>query len=581
MISIKVFVMGRSFFHIIVPIAFNLMIFGCGGGGGGSDSESGTSPVSNGSGVTCEDRSYTSEKIMSPSFGLPKQISMLPDGRMVLTDPANNRIIMIEDDDSVKVLVDSKLLYPHAVVALPNGKVCFTYGGGRVLVVDPDTKLITPVTTSRVSPELFTVALACDKNDAIFAAMSDSSIYRITGTLYRKILQDIPIQGLITDIEVSDDDILYISGSEKVVAYRSNQLEVIADGLGAGPVFIDVSPDGILYISETSQGLQKYNPSDGTLTRIPLNNIPIFGDIISAYPDQIKCHTFQGLFYDYDLIEETIKTSYISIGSNCLITVNDDDSVNITTPGMHDVFDQYVVNINQSGIIDHRKDLSYNIIRSVSTDYQGRLCLSTDEGLKRVEKDGQITNIADNLQISHVSGILDFSVGPNGLWYIATTDYHDNLQVSIFDETGTFEATPISFSRESFEGSELWDASIDVGPDGSIAVIISGTASGIHGPFFETVYRADEDGNNLTLVANLNSDYGGPVDIALGNNNEIYTFCSIENMDNLVFICRIDHNNDLSKFVSIQADNPFSLDTGQKGSLWFSASQGVFRVYPK
>jgi hypothetical protein len=573
--------MGRSFFHIIVPIAFNLIIFGCGGGGGGCDSESGTTPVSNGSGVTCEDRSYTSEKIMSTSFGFPKQISMLPDGRMVLTDPANNRIIMIEDDDSVKVLVDTKLLYPHAVVALPNGKVCFAYGGGRILVVDPDTKLITPVTTSRVSPELFIVALACDKNDAIFAAMSDSSIYRITGTLYRKILQDIPIQGLITDIEVSDDDILYISGSEKVVAYRSNHVEVIADGLNVGPVFIDVSPDGILYISETSQGLQKYNPSDGTLTKIPLNNISIFGDIISEYPDQIKCHTFQGLFYDYDLTTDTAHPSYISIGNSFLITVDNDDSVNIATPGMHDVLDQYIVNINQSGIINHRKDLSYNIIRSLSTDYEGRLCLSTDEGLKRVEMDRQITNIADNLEISHVSGILDFSVGPNGLWYIVTTDYHGNIQVSIFDETGTFVSTPISFSRESFGGLELLDASIDVGPDGSIAVIVLAAMSGIHGPFFETVYRADEDGNNLTLVAKLGSNFGGPVDIALGNRNEIYTFCSLTSSDGLAFICKIDHNNDLSNFVSFQADNPYSLDTGPNGSLWFSASQGVFRVYPK
>lgn len=336
-----------------------------------------------------------------------------------------------------------------------------------------------------------------------------------------------------------------------------------------------------LYINETCQGLQSFDPYDQTLKNIRPDFFWPFGDIMSPNPGEIIFWDFD-VFFDYDFQSETAYPLFSVIGNGFSLSVDKDDSAYFETPGKYDVLDQHIVNIDQDGILQYRDDLSFKSIRSTSIDCENRFCLYTDEGFKRVETDGQISNIAENIDPYRVNGLREFSVGPNGLWYIVTTD-GDTIQASRFDENGNFETLPIFFDRQFFNGAEIWDASIDVGCDGSLAIIVTALVSRTHGPFLQRVYRADEDGNNLRLVANFDSNrVGGMVDVALGSNNEIYALTSQGSTGDPDIIYRIDQNNNIIQFVVVQAGNdPKSIDTGPNGSLWFTTTQGIFRVYPK
>jgi len=128
--------MSKFFFHIFVLMILILMIFGCGGGGG--ESAVGDSPIQSWSGVFGPSGSYVLEKIMSTSFGLPKQISMLPRNRIVLTDPNNNQIVMIDGNETV-VLIKDDNLFAHAAIASPNGLVYCSDLNGNVWNINPDT----------------------------------------------------------------------------------------------------------------------------------------------------------------------------------------------------------------------------------------------------------------------------------------------------------------------------------------------------------------------------------------------------------------------------------------------------------
>ena len=485
-----------------VFIVLSSILSSCGSGGGGGDSASGNSPVPNWIGVTLKNSSYRLEKIMNTSFGLPSQIAALPDGRIVIADSNNNRIVMI-DGEKVKILEKSYNLYALAVATQPNGNVCFSNNDGDIWTLNPDTLEKHRINT--LPDGVYPQALVSDDNGIIYVGASDMSVYAFDNGSINKVASNIGYYA-IDDIEVAEDNTIYISGPDRVIAYKNGIKSIVVDGLHWEPVWIEIDTDGILYINEPIQGLQAYDPYEKTVTKIKPDNFNPFGDIISKNPDRIIFYDFE-VFYEYDFQTKTGVPIFKIIGNGFSLSVDKNDTAYFETPGKYNVLEQHIVNIEQNGLLTYRDDLSFKGIFSTSIDYENRLCLLTDEGFKRIESNGQITNIAENLDFSKLFGLREFSVGPDGLWYIITTDGDDKIQVSRFDETGNFEELPISFNRLSFGGASVSDASIDIGFDGSIAVIVTAMVSITRGPFLQRVYRAGKDGEQLDLCCEFRRIY--------------------------------------------------------------------------
>jgi hypothetical protein len=172
------------------------------------------------------------------------------------------------------------------------------------------------------------------------------------------------------------------------------------------------------------------------------------------------------------------------------------------------------------------------------------------------------------------------AVGPSDYWYTISAYPNDLIKVHRFSEDSNPVQLPITFKRDTFGniGSELMhNVSIDVGPDRNIAMIVSATDINFQPPFYQRVYRADADGENLTEVAILDSAHhtGGPVDIAVGPDNRIFVL-SPQNGD---IIYQIDNEGIITKFVLIcGGHDPVSIDVDHSGNLWFTTTNGIYKV---
>lgn len=503
---------------------------------------------------------------------------MLSDRRIVIADPNNYRIVII-NGESVSVLVDGNdlNLSPHAVAVLPNDLVCFGTFDGDLWIVDPDTKRRSfyAKLPSRIC------ALGSNSFGELYAATWDRSLFRISSGNVFKQIENIPLSN-ISDISVSDDNIVYIAGYEKVLQYKLGSLRIIADGLHYEPVWIELDQYGNLLINEISQGLQKYHVDSGILSKVKVDGFYPFGDILSPDYGKIIFYDFE-VFYEFDLQTEIAIPLFSVIGNGFSFSVSHDEKAYFETPGKYNVLDQHIISLEKKGSLTHLVDLSYKSIRSKSIDNENRLCLFTNEGFIRVENDGKVTKIADKIDLDIFSELREFSISKDGFWYFITTDFDGYIGVYRFDENDNFEALPIFFDRDSFSGAQISDASIEVCSDGNLAIIVTAIVSKTHGPFYQRVYRANSDGSNLRLVANLDSNRtGGMVDIACGNNKEIFALTVQGSTGDPDIIYRIDANNTIYSFVVVEAGNdPKSIDTGPNGSLWFSTTQGIFRAYPR
>jgi DNA-binding beta-propeller fold protein YncE len=202
----------------------------------------------------------------------------------------------------------------------------------------------------------------------------------------------------------------------------------------------------------------------------------------------------------------------------------------------------------------------------------------------RQESDGTVTAISplffDN---NWLAGSLQFklAISPTDYWYTISTYSDGIVKVHRFSEFSSPTILPIAFDNKLFENTAyelMYNVSIDIGPDGKLAVIISASGINFQAPFYQRVYRADADGKNLVEVANFDALHrtGGPVDIAVGPDHSIFV---LSLQDEGEFIYRIDRHGNITKFVFICLGNdPSSIDVDPNGTLWFSTTNGIYRV---
>ena len=463
------------------------------------------------------------------------------------------------------------------MTTLPDGRIVYSSveDTGALTAIDPATgnKQVLGSTGVRIN------ALGTDRLGNIYAATSNFKVFVFdlnqgvtvfaTGLPFDR-------ASAISDLDIAEDGTVYVAGYARVVALdRAGNSRTIAEGLHYEPVWVDVAPHGAVYINESSFGLQRYDPESGRLVRAIPGYFP-FGDIVALSENEIL-YFEKDILFKHNVTTGAVAALYSKMGRSYAFAVNSRNTAHLGTPGKVSLLNAHIVTIQADGTTTHRPEIAYGQIASMEFDKDDRLCLATDQGFKRVEPNNSITNIRAYLPLRRMA------VGANGLWYIAQTA-PDSLAVRRFDEFGTAPVTLFTLDKAAF-GTDVFrmaDASIDIEPGGTIVFIATAVGSQSQGPFLQRVYRANADGSDLKVIANLDSGrVGGMVDIAVAPAGDIFVLTVQGNTGGSDVIYRIDkNNNSATKFVDVCGGNdPMSIDVDPtSGDLWICTTQGVFRV---
>jgi len=525
--------------------------------------------------------SHSLKCLYRTALGLPKQIDQLPDGRIVIADPNNNRIVLV-DGENVSTLIDTQNLNPHVVTALFNGLICYSTYGGRIYTHNPDTGEEALIGSLYVGGN--TNALGSDSEGNIYAVSSDQRLHKFTPNGTRKIIvETLGFEDLgyaIMDIDVAQDGTIYIGGFRKVVAVDTDgNLIMIADNLHNEPVWVEVTPDGFVYINEISQGLQKYNPIDGSLQQIYIENHNPFGDVIAPSAQEIIFYDFE-VYYTYSFQTNSSEPLLRIFGNSFAFSAGADGKVYYSTPGNPPVINSVLMCLDWHCNIEEHSQVSFEEIVSIDVDFYNTIYLASNSAIYSI-------NESDNTQMiisSRPDGLREISVDANNNIFVITSNMNNAINVYKYDQTGSLITLPISFNAGSFNGGiSVHDAAIDVSSEGWIAIIVTGLGSYNNGPYFQRVYRANGDGSDLTLLANLDCQrVGGMVDIAVAPTGDIFVLAVTGTVGSSDVIYKLGSNGgNLTPFIDIRAGNdPKSIDIDEHGNLWFCTTTGIFIAEP-
>ena len=330
---------------------------------------------------------YTLHQVRPSALGNPKNYGFLPDSGMVIADPNNDRIVTLRDG-VIKTLVEGPDIYSHTVTSLEDGNVCY-YSEGQIIKIDPISGQSTVI--GQMPYEEGVKQLASDQSGNIYVASSFGNLYIFDIYGNRStFVNDLPFDDVnycMTDMDVSSNNTVYIAGCRRVIAIdTSGGVSIIIDELGYEPVWIELAPNGSLYINDNfSRIIKNYDPATGELTSIDVGYFLPFGDMLAPTDDKIIFYEFEVL-YEYDLINKTALPIFMAIGNSLAFTVNKDETVFLSTPGRPPVFNPYIVSLQSDGSIIHHTNLAFSEIRSAEIDWENRLCLAADHIFTRVKK---------------------------------------------------------------------------------------------------------------------------------------------------------------------------------------------------
>jgi len=524
--------------------------------------------------------SYDIKLIMPTSFGLLEQFALLPNGDIAMEDSSNNRILLFRNG-VIETVVSGDI---NALTSLPDGRIAYTKGS-EVLLLNYETKQEERL--GKIPGIRYPQALGSNKQGNVYVGTSGGDLFRFQNGKPEKLADSLPFSDLrfaqITDIAVGLDDVVYVAGFEKVFAVDSDKtVRLIADDLVNEPVWLEIAPDGILYINELSHGLQRFNPKTKQLSQIK-TSFGFYG-MLALTSSEIFVHDPRGFLFILNVDTGAIKPLYTNAGNDFAFAAGD-NKVFFATPLLEPVLKQHIIELNPTGEKTDLNNLEYRAIFSADVDNENRLNLLTSEGIVRLNYDGSIKTVPISIEEREFPMMRNFAAG-EGIWYVAATDFDEKIEVFSVDETGEAKFLPISFTPESLGAHTVDDVRIDVAPDGSLALIVTGRGSVAQGPYIQRVYRADTDGTNLKEIARLDSGrVAGMVDIAVSPDNNIFVLTMRGDKPNVGgsdSIYKIDNNNTVTEAVHIcPGRDPESIDVDSGGNIWFGSTLGVFKAAPK
>ncbi|MCK4306197.1 MAG: hypothetical protein KAY24_18295, partial [Candidatus Eisenbacteria sp.] len=534
-------------------------------------------------GISMSASGYELKQVWPSSFGLPGQLALLPNGDVVLGDPSTNRIIQVSKDEAQVLASEVEGWY---VTVLPDGRIVVLSQTGDLIAFDVSSGeqqiLSKPPAGKRLKGPL-----AADASGNIYVSTHDIDLYRLSSDgQWSRLAANLPFPNPgfspLTDMDVAEDGTVYVAGFTRVVAVRRNgTIDVVADGLNYEPVWVEIAPDGRVYINELTFNLQRYEPKTAWLSQVQVSSG--FGDFLATSSNEFIFYDFRGILYYLNLKTDARRPLFVKTSGNSLaFAASADDAVYCTTPPLEPMLKSHIIRLRSDGMREDLHQLSYDDIIAADVDSANRLNLLTDKGIVRVEPNGSLTIIPLTLPRKVASWALrNLAAGPNGVWYITWSNFQDTIRLYRVDVFGIVTPLPISFDRQSFGGAyTVDDARVDVGPDGRLAIIATAKGSASQGPYYQRVFRANADGSGFVEIANLDSQrIAGMVDIAVGPEGNVFVLVVQGETGGPDPIFRIDLNGNVSKTVNIQAGrDPKSIDIDPSGAIWFGTTLGVFRA---
>jgi len=523
---------------------------------------------------------YNVKLIMPTSFGLLEQFALLPNGDIAMGDKASNRILLFRNN-AIETIITGDI-NASAVAALPDGRIAYIKHN-EVWLLNYETKQEKRL--GKVPGDRYLQALGSDKQGNVYVGAAGAGLFRFKNGKWEKLVDPLPFSDLdsvqISDIAVGLDGVVYIAGFEKVFAVEPNgAVRIIADGLVNELVWVEVAPDGMVYINEGSRGLQRFDPKIKQLSQLKTSYG--FAGMLALTANELFVYD-RGILFKLNLETNAVKPLYVNVGNDFAFAVGANDTVFFATASLHPVLKQHMIKLTAAGERTDLNNLEYAAIFSADVDNENRLSLLTDEGIVRLNHDGSIKTVPIRIEEREFPMMRNFVAG-QGLWYVIATDFNEKIEVFSVDEIGKVKFLPIRFTPESFGAYTVDDARIDVAPDGSLALIVTAKSSVSQGPFIQRVYRADADGANLREIARLDSDrISGMVDIAVGSDNSIFVLIMQgESNFGSDSIYKIDENNEVTEAVdACLGRDPESIDVDSAGNIWFGSTLGVFKATPK
>jgi len=529
---------------------------------------------------------YAVECVLPSEFGLPKQIALLPNGDVVITDFSFKRLLILSHV-RLSTLVGQGEVQANAVAAMPDGRVCYVDLDNRLTLIEPTTHG-KEILGSIPSGERIQ-ALTADDRSIVYAVTKNNKLYEFNPDGERsEIKADLPFeQGdmpTISDMDVAQDGTIYVSGFNYFVAVDSEgSVSIIADDLHYEPTWCEIAPDGKVYIKDIASGVRQINQVTGDLISVEININTGVSDLLALSEDEFLFFSWgTDIICKYNITTGEATPLFIHTVNSHAFAAG--DGVFLATPKLESTLKSEIVHIAVDGTKQSLKEFAFDDIQAADVDTKNRLNLYADGRFHRLEGDGSITSVIPNfLSGQRIYGMTTLAVGPDGSWYCITW-HPDFIKAWCVNEAGKVTILPISFDKTSFENAyRLADSRIAVGNDGRLAIIVTALGSKSQGPFYQRVYQANSDGTDLIEVANFDSKrIGGMVDITIDHDNNIFIYvCQEETTGGGEVIYCISSDKEISTLMKIMGGrDPKSIDVDPMGNIWFGTTVGVFRLKP-
>ena len=532
-------------------------------------------------GISVQDQDgYELKHVWAGAFSLAGQIEQTADGTLIVGDPQRDRLVRIHDGSAETCATYAS---PRWLTLLPDGRVAY-YKTSWLTAIDIDTGETERLYRLPAGPDSGG-PLSVDSVGRIHGIVAGPHLIRlIAGGGYEALATYLPYANhwAITDLAIASDGTAYVAGYDKVIAVLPDgSIKTIATGLNDEPVFLDIAPDGRVYINELAKGFQRYTPATGTLE--PIDCRYGFSDFVAVSNDRFTFYDSSGAYYELSL----------STGERTALARADTGNSGAFAATLGGVFfatvgvppwGAHMVEAKLDGTYREISGQTYDFIVTADVDGEGRLSYIAEGTLYCVERDGRLTSHA--LSFPAGSGpwyTASLACQPAGGWALVTrTD--ESAEVFTISETGRMQRLPLSLGQEIFGRSVLRmdDTRIDVGPDGRLTIIVTAIVTEGQGPYLQRVCQADADGTQLTEIANLDSlRIAGMVDVAVGPDGDIYVLAVTGSTGDPDSIFRIEPGRSPVEAICVEAGrDPRSIDVGPDGVIWFGTTLGVFCAVP-
>ena len=525
---------------------------------------------------------YELEHVWASTFALSFQIAGLHDGSIAVGDKERGRILRVAETGVTTLLTE---VNAHWMATLPDGRLVYYSRDGSLMALDLETG-VSEIFYDLPGIDGYRSPIGVDAAGRVYGIESASrSLIRTTLDGRLEILTgplpyDQPWH--ITDIEVAEDGTVYIGGFEHVVAVDPDgEIRTVVDELHYEPVFIDLGPDGTLYVNELAKGFQAYSPATGDL--FAYHGVQGFQDFVFFDERNVVFFDSTGSFYHHDLVTGEQKPIARADTLNSGGFAADADGGLYATTGAIAPWGAHIVRLAKDGSFEEYPEDLYWHIHSADVDFSGRLCYVADGSLHRREPDGSISSWDLDLPWGRGVDSTSLACSPDGTWVILGRSDREFRLYLVSPDGEAEELTELRFTQDSFsrDVAVLDDARVDIGPDGRITMIVTARATMQRGPYIQRIYQANADGSGLTEIANMDCQrVAGMVDVAVDAFGTVYALCVTGSTGSGDWIFRIEPGEGPQAVVLINAGrDPRSIDVGVDGTIWFGTTLGVFRAY--